>query len=128
MRIIQSIITKMSTYHRWDKVSLQINLEIVLGLFHNCRLGCLLPRYSPMVLGRRVKTSLTATHPKPVCAQTKAPLLKLWLHAHGRGNYYKGVMAGRYNIITIKGKCLLSARKQEIPNHDFNKGGDNAVI
>ena len=81
-----------------------------------------------MVLGRKVGTGLTATHPKPACAQTKAPLLKLWPHAHGRGNYYKRVMASRYNITTTKGKCLLSTRKQEIPNRDFNKGGNNAAL
>ena len=83
----------MSTYHRWDKVSFQISLEIVVGLFCNCRLGCLLPCYGPTVLGRRVRLDLTATHLKLAYAQTKAPLLKIWSHAHGRGNYYKGVMA-----------------------------------
>ena len=36
-------------------------------------------------------------------------------------------MVDRYNITTTKGKCLLSTRKQEIPNRDFNKGGDNAL-
>ena len=81
-----------------------------------------------MVLGRKVKIGLAVTHPKPACAQTKAPLPKLWSHAHGRGNYCKRVMVGRYNITTTKGKCLLSARKQEIPNRDFNKGGNNAAI
>ena len=101
----------MSVYHRWDKVSLQISLEIVIGLFHNYRLGYLLPRYGLMVLGRRVRTGLIATHPKPACAQTKAHLLKFWSHAHGRGNCYKGVMTGRYNITTTKRKCLLSAKK-----------------
>ena len=101
--------------------------SFVVGLFRNCRLGYLLPRYGPMVLGRRVRTSLTATHPKPACAQTKTPLLKLWSDAHGKGNCYKRVMVDRYNITTTKGKCLLSARKQEIPNRDFNKGGDNAL-
>ena len=118
----------MSTYHRWDKVSLQISLETVVGLFRNCRLGCLLSCYGLMVLGRRVRTGLTITHSKSVCAKTKPTLLKLWSYAHGRGNCYKGVMTSKYNITTTKGKCLLSARKQEIPNHDFNKGGDNAVI
>jgi len=83
----------MSTYHRWDKVSFQISLEIVVGLFCNCWLGCLLPCYGPMVLGRRVRPGLTATHLKLACAQTKTLLLKLWSHAYGRGNYYKGVMA-----------------------------------
>ena len=45
---------------------------------HVLRLGCFLPRYGPKVLGRRVKTGLASTHPKPACAQTKALLLKLW--------------------------------------------------
>jgi len=81
-----------------------------------------------MILGRRVKTGLTATHLKLACAQTKAPSLKLWSYAHGRGNCYKRVIVGRYNITTTKGKCLLSAKKQEIPNHNFNKGGHNAAI
>ena len=53
------------------------NLNVV-GLFSNCTLGCLLPHYGPNVLGRRVETGLIATHPKPACAQTKAPLLELW--------------------------------------------------
>ena len=55
-----------------------------------------------MILGRRVRTGLTAIHPKPACAQTKAPLLKFWSHAHGRGNYYKRVIAGKCNITTTK--------------------------
>ena len=59
---------------------------------------------------------------------TKAHFLKPWSHAHGRGNCYKIVMAGKHNITTTKGICLLSARKQEIPNHDLNKGGSNAAI
>ena len=84
----------------------------VVGFFHNSRLGCLLPRYGPIFLGRRVKTDLIATHTKPSYAQTKAPLLKPWSHAHDKGSYYKRVMAGRYNI-TTKGICLLSARKME---------------
>ena len=40
----------------------------VVGLFCNSRLGCLLPCYGPMILGRSVGTSLTTTHPKPACA------------------------------------------------------------
>ena len=46
--------------------------------------SCLLPYYGPKVLGRKVMTDSIATHPEPVCAQTKIPLLKLWSHTHGR--------------------------------------------
>jgi len=74
----------------------------VVGLFRNCGLGYLLPRYGSMVLGRRVRTDLTATHPKPACVQTKTPSLKPWSHAHGKGNCYKRVIAGRCNMTTIK--------------------------
>ncbi|KAL0009907.1 hypothetical protein SO802_005015 [Lithocarpus litseifolius] len=54
-----------------------------------------------MVLGRRDRTGLTATHSKPTCAQSKAPLLKRWSHAHDRGSCYKKVMAGRYDAEAI---------------------------
>ena len=80
----------------------------MVGLFRNCGLGYLLPRYGPMVLGKKVRTGLTTTHPKPACAQTKTPSLKPWSHAHSKGNYYKRVMAGRCNMTIIKGICLLS--------------------
>ena len=56
------------------------------GPFWDCGLGYLLPHYGPKVLGRRVKTGLIATHLKPACVQTKAPLFELWSHAHGRWN------------------------------------------
>ena len=81
-----------------------------------------------MVLGRRIRTGLIATHPKLACAQTKALSLKLWSHAHGRGNCYKRVMTDRCNITTIKRICLLSVRIQKILNDDLNKGKSNAVI
>ena len=58
------------------KKFIYIILLIVVGLFCNCRLDCLLPHYGPMVLGRRVKTSLTATQPKPACVQARAHLLR----------------------------------------------------
>ena len=85
--------------------------KIVVGLFCSCKLSCLLPRYSPMVLGKRVRTGLTAIHPKPTCAQARAHLLKPWTHAHGRGNCYKKVMADRCNMTIIRRICLLSTRK-----------------
>ena len=64
--------------------------------------SCLLPYYGPKVLGRKVMTDSIATHPEPVCAQTKIPLLKLWSHTHGRWNWYRRIMAKKYNITTIK--------------------------
>ena len=85
--------------------------KIVVSLFCSCRLGCLLPRYGPMVLGRRVRTSLTATHPKRACAQARAYLLRPWTHAHGGGNCYKKFMASRCIMTIIRRICLLSARK-----------------
>ena len=75
------------------------------GPFCNYRLGCLLPRHDPMVLGRRVRIGLTAIHPKPACAQTKAPLLKFWSHAYG--NSY----VGRCNITTKKGNMPTVSQK-----------------
>ena len=98
---------------------LNLQYDICGGPFCDCGLGYLLPRYSPKVLGRRVKTNLIATHPKLTCAQTKAPLLKLWWHAYGKGNCYKRVMAGRYNITTIKGSMLTVNRKAK--NMEWNK-------
>ena len=74
----------------------------LVGIFHNYRLGYLLPRYGPMVLGRRVKTGLTATHLKSAYVQTKAHSQKPWSHAYGRGNCYKIVMASRCNMTIIK--------------------------
>jgi len=100
----------------------------MVGLFRNYKLSYLLPCYGLMVLGRRVRNGLTATHPKPTCAQTKAPSLKPWSHAHGRGNNYKRVMAGKCNMTTIKRKCLLSIRTQKMLNDDLNKGRSNAII
>ena len=64
------------------------NLNVV-GLFCNCRLGYLLPRYDPMILGRRVRIGLTATHLKPICAQARTPLLRPWTGAYGGGSCYK---------------------------------------
>ena len=87
--------------------------HIVVGLFHNNRLGCLLPRYSPMVLGRKLRTGLTATHPKPTNAQARASLLRPWTRAHGRGNCYKKVMADKGNMTIIRRICLLSAKRTE---------------
>ena len=81
------------------------------GSFCNCGLGCLLPRYGLMVLGRKVKTGLTAIHTKPTCRQTKAPLLKFWSYAHGRENCYKRVMVGSCNITTTKGNMLIVNQK-----------------
>ena len=104
-------------------------LNIVVGLFCNCRLGCLLPRYGLMILGRRVRTGLTATHPKSACAQARTPLLRPWTRALGGGNGYKKVMAGRCNMTIIRKICLLLARKKTKKlNHDLSKGGDNVVI
>ena len=96
------------------------------GSFCNCKLGCLLPRYGPMVLGRRVRTGFTATHPKPTCTQTKGPLLKLWSHAHGRGNCYKRVMTSRCNITTTKWNAFTVSQKTG--NTKWNKGRSNAAI
>ena len=62
------------------------------------------------VLGRRVRTGPIATHIMPTCTQTKAPLLKLWSHAHGKWSCYKRVMASKYNITTIKKIRLLLDR------------------
>ena len=86
---------------------------LVVGFFCNCRQGCLLPRYGPIVLGRRVRTDLIATNPKPACAQARTPLLRPWTCAHSRGNCYEKVMAGKCNIKIIRKICLLSARKQK---------------
>ena len=83
----------------------------MVGLFRNCRLGCLLPRYGPIVLYRRVKTGLTATHPKPNYAQVRAHLLRPWTYIYGRGNCYKKVMVDKCNITIIRRICLLLARK-----------------
>ena len=77
------------------------------GPFWDYGLGCLLPHYHPKVLGKRVRTDPIATHLEPACVQTKAPLLKLWSHAHGKWNCYKRVTAGKYNITTIKDKRSL---------------------
>ena len=61
-------------------------------------------------------TGPIATHLEPAYVQTKAPLLKLWSHTYGRWNCYKRVMAGRYNITTIKDKCLLLVKtSKEFP-------------
>ena len=81
-----------------------------------------------MILGRRVKTGLTAIHLKPVCARARTPLLRPWTRAHDGGNYYKKVMADRCNITTIKRICLLSTKKRKILNHDLKKGRSNAAI
>ena len=83
-----------------------------------------------MVLGRRVRTGLNATHPKLACAQIRTPLLRPWTRAHGEGNCYKKVMAGRCNMTIIRRIYLLSAKKkkEEKLNHDLSKGGDNVVI
>ena len=82
-----------------------------------------------MILGRRVKTGLTAIHLKPVCAQARTPLLRPWTRAHDGGNCYKKVMAGRCSIATTKGICLLLVRKeQKILSDELNKGRSNAVI
>ena len=79
-------------------------------------MGYFLPHYGPKVLGRRVRTGPIATYLKLACAQTKAPLLKLWSHAHGRCDCYKKVMAGKYNIITLKEMRLLLAKtSREFP-------------
>ena len=93
--------------------SIHWEMSGVVGLFRNCRLGCLLPRYGPMVLGRRVRISLTATHSKPACAQARAHLLRPWTRAHGRWNCYKKFMAGMCNMTIIRRICLLSTRKTE---------------
>ena len=102
------------------------HLLICGGSFCNCGLGCLLPRYGLKVLGRRVRIGLAATHLKPVCAQTKTPLLKLWWHAYGRGNYYKRVIADRYNIATIKGSMLIVSWKAE--SIEWNRRWSNVAI
>ena len=78
----------------FDFYTLNKLLNVVMGLFCNYRLGCLLPRNGPKVLGRRVKTDLIVAHPKLAYVQTRAPLLKFWSHVHGKGNNYKRVMAG----------------------------------
>ena len=70
-----------------------------------------MPRYGPMILGRRVRIGLTVTHPKPACAQARTLLLRPWTRAHGGGNCYKKVMAGRCNMTIIRRICSLSARK-----------------
>ena len=57
---------------------LNLQYDICGRPFCDCELGYLLPHYDPKVLGKRVMTDLAATHPKPTCVQTKAPLLKLW--------------------------------------------------
>ena len=75
--------------------------------FWDYGLGCLWPYYGPKVLRRKVKTGPIVTHLKPACTQTKAPLLKLWSHAHGRWNCYKRVIVGKYNLTTIKEIYLL---------------------
>ena len=98
-----------------SKCSLIFLLSLV-DLFRNCGLGYILPRYGPMVLGRRVRIDLTTTHLKPACVQTKTPSLKPWSHAYGRENYYKRVMAGSYNmtitiIIKIYAYCQSEHRK-----------------
>ena len=77
------------------------------GPFWDCGLGYLLPHYGPKVLDRKVRIGPIATYLEPACAQTKAPLLKLLSHARGRWNYYKRVTVDKYNITTIKEKCLL---------------------
>ena len=89
-----------------------------------------MPRYSPLVLGRRVRIGLTATNPKPACTQARTPLLRPWTCAHGGGNYYKNVMVGRCNMTIIRRIYLLSARKknEEKLNHDLSKRGDSVVI
>jgi len=79
-----------------------------------------------MVLGRRVRTSLTAIHPNLACVQTTAPLLKFWSHAHGRGNCYKRVMADMCNITTTKGNMLTVSQKTR--NIEWNKRRSNAAI
>ena len=96
---------------RWHDLNLKItnmNIISVVGLFRNCGLDYLLPHYGLMVLGRRVRTGLTATHPKPTCAQTKASSLKPWSHDHSRGNYYKRVMASRCNMSNKKNMLIVS--------------------
>ena len=66
-----------------------------------------------MILGRRVKTGLTAIHLKPVCARARTPLLRPWTRTHDGGNCYKKVMAGRCNMTIIRRICLLLARKEK---------------
>ena len=65
------------------------------------------PGLKTLLLGRRVRTGLIATHLRPACAQAKALLLKLWSHAHGRWDCYIRVMTGKYNMTTIKEIYLL---------------------
>ena len=98
---VDSLVCQKKNYFNFYTLNKLLN--VVMGPFSNYRLGCLLLRYGPKVLGRRIRTGLTTTHPKLACAQTRAPLLKFWSLAHGRGNYYKRVMAGKYNITTTKG-------------------------
>ena len=64
-------------------------LDIVVGLFVSW-VGSLLPYYGPMILGRRVRTSLTETHLRLACAQVKAleGILSM-LCAYGKKYYYK---------------------------------------
>jgi len=64
-------------------------LDIVVGIFVSWARS-LLPYYDPMILGRRVRTSLTETYLRLVCAQVKAleGILSMSC-AHGRKYCYK---------------------------------------
>ena len=102
----------------WFKVNLvgaagHIGIFLWWAFFCNCGLGYLLPRYSLMILGRRVRIGLIVTHPKPACAQTRTPLLRPWTRAHGRGNCYKKVMEDRCNMTIMRRICLLLARRKQ---------------
>ena len=110
------ILMKCPSIHNFLKYIMCYPLCYLIGIwwcggpFWDCGLGCLLPHYGPKVLGRRVKTSLIATHLKLACVQTKAPLFELWSYAHGRWNCYKRVMSNKYNITTVKETSSTTTR------------------
>ena len=59
------------------------NLNVV-GLFEIVGWAASCHTTAQRFFGRRVRTGPIATHLELACAQTKAPLLKLWSYAYGR--------------------------------------------